>query len=437
MLLIYTTASPPRLRYTFDLIFKDLIGIEYNLTHDKDEFINSAYPKLNYSENIIRDELFFFSSPLLFEKKIRQQDISVFDYEDTKAFFATHPKYAMPFDVFAASFYLVSRYEEYLPHQRDGLNRFQVKESLAGQKGFLQKPLVNLWAKKLEQIIHARYPQLVIPEKKYTHLSTIDIDNAYAYKEKGAIRTAGAWVRSILSFDKEGLKNHLAVITGLRRDPYDTYETLMRIQKQYHLKSIYFFLLGDYAENDKNVPVSSRKLQSLIKYISDYAECGIHPSFASNTEPDKILLEKGRLRKIIRRDVTKCRQHFLMLQFPQTYRNLLQNDMTDDYTMGYAEDVGFRASICSPFYFYDLKEEVKTKLRVHPFAVMDATLLHYLKVKPDEALNIIKSLVEEVKAVNGTFISLWHNESLSNIPPWKGWQNMYEEMVKIAQEDKV
>jgi len=433
MLLIFTIAQSPRLRYAFDLIFKELIGIEYRITNDKDEFINSAYPKLNYSENHIRDELFFFSTPLLFEKKIHKQDISIFDFEDTKAFFATHPKYAMPFDVFAASFYLVSRYEEYLPHQSDALNRFTVKESLAGQKGFLQKPLVNIWAKKIERILKAKYPQLVIPEKKYNHFSTIDIDNAYAYKEKGAIRTAGAWIRSILLLDKEGLKNHLSVITGFRRDPYDTYDALMRIQKQYNLKTIYFFLLGDYAENDKNVPVSSKKLQSLIKFISDYAECGIHPSFASNSQNEKILLEKGRLRKIIRRDVTSSRQHFLMLQFPLTYRNLLQNDIFDDYTMGYAEDVGFRASICSPFYFYDLKEEMKTRLRVHPFAVMDATLLHYLKVKPDEALKMIEALVQEVKAVNGTFISLWHNESLSNIPPWKGWQNMYEEMVKIAK----
>src|SRR5262245_17891694 len=151
MLLVFAVASRPRLRYLLDLIFKDILGIEYRLTNDKAEFQNSDLPKLNYSEAAFGDELFFFSSPLLFEKGIRAHDISVFDLEDSKAFFATHPKYSLPFDPFAASFYLVSRYEEYLPHAQDALGRYAVKESLAWQKGFLQKPLVNIWAQKIKQ----------------------------------------------------------------------------------------------------------------------------------------------------------------------------------------------------------------------------------------------------------------------------------------------
>src|SRR6185503_12034698 len=134
----------------------------------------------------------------------------------------------------------------------------------------------------------------------------------------------------------------IAVLMGLRQDPYDTYEEMFRIQEDHQLKCIYFFLLGDYAENDKNVPITSKKLQSLIKRIADYHECGIHPSFASNFQPEKISVEKNRLRKVIRRDITNSRQHFLMLKFPHTYRQLLEQDLTDDYSMGHAADVGFR-----------------------------------------------------------------------------------------------
>jgi hypothetical protein len=432
MILIYTTSSSSRLVYIFDLIFKEILGVTYQLTHNTDEFALSALPKFSYSEAPVRNEIFFFSTKLLFEKGIHVQDISVFDWENSKAFFATHPKYEFPFDPFAASFYLVSRYEEYLPHQRDVHDRFDVAESLAWKKGFLQKPLVNVWAQRIKKILQKKFPELQFAERKYEFISTIDIDNAYAFKEKGIVRTAGALARSLFQFHLSVFVNRISVLLGIRHDPYDTYEELFNVQQQYNFRSVYFFLLGDYAENDKNVPVTSKKLQSLIKHIADYNECGIHPSYASNAASEKIAIEKSRLRKIIRRDVTKSRQHFLMLKFPSTYRTLIDNDISDDYTMGHAGDVGFRASTCSSFLFYDLDRDVTTKLRIHPFALMDATFKYYLKVKPEEALNMIRSLVDEVRAVNGTFISLWHNESLSEIYPWEGWRDLYSQMTKVA-----
>ncbi len=432
MILIYTSSSTPRLLYTFNFIFKEILGIKYQLTHQPDEFKKSDLPKFSYSESPVGDEFFFFSTKLLFEKGIHAQDISVFDWENSKAFFATHPKYDFPFDPFAAAFYLVSRYEEYLPHQRDSHDRFDVKESLAWKKGFLQKPLIDIWAKRIKEILQKRFQQLVFPEKSYQYISTIDIDNAYAFKEKGIVRTTGALARSFFKLELKAFINRISVLLETKHDPYDTYDDLNQLQQEYELKCIYFFLLGDYAENDKNVPVTSKKLQSLIKHIADYNECGIHPSYASNTFPEKISTEKSRLRKIIRRDVTKSRQHFLMLKFPVTYRNLIEYDITDDYSMGHAGDVGFRASTCSSFLFYDLDREITTKLRIHPFVLMDATFKYYLKVKPEEALNMIKSLVDEVRAVDGTFISLWHNESLSEIHPWVGWKDLCFQMVKIA-----
>lgn len=432
MLLIYTTSTTARLKYTFDLIFREILGIEYSITHNAFEFGLSVLPKFNYSEEKVADELFFYSSKLLFEKGIRQQEISVFDWENTKAFFATHPKYIFPFDPFAASFYLVSRYEEYLPHKRDHYDRFDAAESIAFEKRFLQKPVVNIWAKKIQKTLSEKFPELKFPKRSYQFISTVDIDNAYAYKEKGLMRTGGAFVRSLLKFDFKNISERASVLFGYKKDPYDTYDLLNTIQQKYELKCIYFFLLGDYDENDKNVSVSRKKFQSLIKSVADYSDVGIHPSFASNTSPEKLRKEISRLRKVLKRDITKSRQHFLMMHFPATYRRLIDQDITDDYTMGYSGDVGFRASICTPFYFYDLDLETPTKLKVHPFAVMDATLKYYMKVKPEDALSYVEPLVQAVKDVDGTFISLWHNESLSDIQPWEGWRDVYEQVVKIA-----
>lgn len=432
MLLIYTHEITHRNKYIFNLIFKDILGIDFTLTTNTDALKSFEGAKISYTNNVIADELFIASRNLLFEKGISEQNISVFEFNSQKVFFATGKVSSLPFDVFAASFYLVSRYEEYLPHIRDEHDRFDTHDSLAFLNDFLQKPSVNIWAQWIKALLQKKYPMLIFPEKKYEFISTIDIDNAYAYREKGFTRSVGGYLKSIMKFDFKEISERTKVILGLQKDPYDTYDFQLEMLKKYKFKSIYFFLLGDYGVNDKNLPIESKKFQSLIKMMGDYAEIGIHPSYGSNKSKTQLAKEIKRLSKVLHIDITKSRQHFLKLTLPETYHNLIDMDITDDYTMGFASQVGFRASICTPFNFYDLDNELETKLKIHPFAVMEGTLKYYMKVHPEDAMKKIKPLIDEVKAVNGVFMTLWHNDTLNNQKLWAGWQAVYEEMVKYA-----
>ncbi len=409
-----------------------MLGINYELTVDADKFKKYGGPKLSYTNNQLGDELFFISRNLLFETGVSEQAVSIFDYNNNKVFFAAGKASALPFDVFAASFYLVSRYEEYLPHIRDEHDRFTAEDSLAYKNGFLQKPVVNIWIFWIKELIQKRFPAMILPENKYEFISTIDIDNAYAYREKGFLRSAGGYLKSLANFDMSEIIGRTKVLLGLQKDPYDTYDLQLELIKKYKLNSIYFFLLGDYGVNDKNLPIESRKFQTLIKMLGDYAQVGIHPSYGSNKSKEQLKKELERLSKVLHREVKKSRQHFLKLTLPETYRNLIDLDITDDYTMGFASQVGFRASICSTFNFYDLDMELETKLKIHPFAVMEGTLRYNMNVHREDAMHKIRPLIDEVKAVNGQFISLWHNESLSNQKLWLGWATIYEEMVKYA-----
>ncbi len=432
MLLIYTPISTPRLQYIFEFIFKDILGLEYKLTKEQEEFKNYTGAKFSYSKQPLDNELFFSAGKLLFEKGIIEQEINVFDWKDTKVFFATSNKHLFPFDPFAASFYLLSRYEEYLPHIRDEHERFLPKESLAYKNNFLDKPVINSWAKKIKETILEKYPDVVFAQRSYQFISTIDIDNAYAYLEKGFMRTMGAYARSLLHLNFKEIKERTNVLLGFQKDPYDSYKYQLDLNKTYQFKSIYFFLVGDYGENDKNISINNRKFQSLIKSIADYAQVGIHPSYGSNKDPIRIKKELSRLSKVLKRDVFSSRQHFLKLLLPLTYRRLIDLDIKEDYTMGYASEPGFRASTCTPFYFYDLDTEVTTNLKVYSFAVMDSCLKYYLKIQPEQAIDKIKPLIEEIKKVDGTFISLWHNESLGDSNQWRGWKFVYEELIKEA-----
>jgi len=438
-ILIYTPKINNRLRYIFKLILTELLGLKFTITDDSREFIKSTQAKFSYAFHPIGDELFICAKQLLFESGLKDQEIQVTQYNDIPVFFATSRFSAIPFDPFAASFYMVSRYEEYLPTIYDTHQRFEAHHCLAYNNGFLQKPVVNLWAYTLRDLLKSKFPTLQILKREYKYVSTIDIDNAWAFKQKGLIRTLGGYLKSLSLLDFKAIGQRTKVLMGFERDPYDTYAFQLEIQKKYNLKTLYFILFASYGKNDKNVPITSRKFCELIKSISDNAEIGIHPSYGSNYSQDRLPKEINRLSKVLNREITKSRQHFLKLSFPETYHHLLELGITDDYTMGFASEIGFRAGICDSFNFYDLDLETETKLRIHPFQVMDASLRYYMKVDVDEAILKIKPIVEEIKKVDGTFMSLWHNESLSNVSPWDGWRNVYEQTVmeaSLAPENK-
>ena len=135
----------------FRLYFRDLLGLELKMTDNLEHFLAADGAKVSYAQQSLTDELFFYARHLLFETGICEQNISVFDWEGNAVFFATGKTSTLPFDPFAAGFYLVSRYEEYLPHIRDSNDRFDAHHSLAYQHKFLDKPVVNQWAEMIRK----------------------------------------------------------------------------------------------------------------------------------------------------------------------------------------------------------------------------------------------------------------------------------------------
>ncbi len=430
--LIYTPQITARIRYTFSLFFTHLGKSDYTITSDLEALAFHQGPIINYSQTELKNSLWLPPAKLLFELGISDEESSVVIDKDLIGAFETKKNPHIKFDIFASAFFLVSRYEEYLPHLRDQYNRFSAQYSFAYKHGFLQKPMINYYAEFLFSLLEEKHPGFKVNRNNYQFLNTIDIDNAWAYKEKGVVRTAGGIMKDLVTANFKNLSFRINVLFDKKQDPYDNYEYLKDLNKKFKFKSIYFFLLADYGLNDKNVPVWSKKFRSLIQSISDYAQVGIHPSFGSNSRPEKLKKEIMRLNSITKFEIDKSRQHFLILNLPETYRRLIDNEITNDYTMGFASEAGFRASICVSFPFYDLDHEEITTLMLHPFAVMEASLKYYMKLDPEQACEVIKNLVSEVKKVNGKFIGLWHNETVSDIGLWKGWRKVYEYMISEA-----
>ncbi len=417
-----------------ELIFNGILMTEVKFSRSQDDFLSSDLPKINYSNQKFSDEIYFKPHPILFEPGIRKQNIDVVPFKNMSCFFQTSPDSTFPFDVFAASFFLVSRYEEYSTVDFDQYGRFSASQSILHKLEIIKKPVVDIWAQWLADEIKEKYKQLKFFKNKFRYISTIDIDNAWAYLNKGFWRTYAAQLKSVLTGNFDEFKTRLEVLNGKKKDPYHTYEYLNSVFSGNEEKIKFFFLMGNYAKFDKNISYKNHGLQELIKGIAKNYDVGIHPSFAGFIKGDhnEVVQEKDRLATISGRKIKKSRQHYLNLRFPKTYQNLLKAGITEDFTLGFSDQIGFRAGTCTPFYFYDLENEVQTNLKIVPFQVMDGTLLHYQKFSPVRAIDEIERLMEEVKNVGGTFVSIWHNETVNDLGEWKGYQEVFEKTNQLG-----
>ena len=422
--------------YVFDLMFRQLLGLDFDLTTDVEQFKTFEGLKLHYGIQRINDEPFIKSEELLFERHLRKQSFSSVEFEDTTAPYAIQAIQdngnLMPFDVFAASFFLVSRYEEYLSQVYDQYGRFKAESTWMFENGMLHKPLVNIWAKSLGDKLKECYPRLVLKERKFSFVPTYDVDAAWAYKHKGIYRTVGSFIKDLMAGDRERIEERRQVLRGEKEDPFDSFEFQFDLQKEFKLKPIYFILCGDYDVNDKNISIRKEAFRSLIKSLGDHADVGIHPSFSSYLDIDKMRTEIDNLSEVLHRPLTKSRQHFLRMNLPRSYQKLIELDISDDYTMGFASQAGFRAGISDTFRFYDLENDMVTNLLVHPFALMDGTMRDYLNLDVEASFDLAKQLVDEVKAVGGTFIYLTHNETLGGEKRWVGWPEMYRSLLEYV-----
>ena len=403
------------------------MGEEFSITNNYDEFNNFEAVKINYSNSRNEfAELTVANYGLLFENGIQIQAAGCFGHHGYKALFKGTDE-DIPFDIFSATFYLLSRYEEYLPHTLDMYGRYAHENSLAFKEGFLELPMINIWVKDFVKGIQTKFPSFTIRHSPFTFLPTYDIDIAYAYKQKGLLRNAGGFLKSP-SLER------IKVLAGLQKDPFDTYAWLDDLHRQYQLQPIYFFLLAQKNDlYDKNILPHNRCLQQLIKKHADQYLTGIHPSWQSG---DNFLLmkqEKKLMHDIIERPVSQSRQHYIRFSLPHGYRRLIEAGITDDYSMGYGSINGFRASVASSFYWYDLETEKQTILRIHPFCFMEANSFYEQQSTPQQAYDEMLHYYTTCKIINGALITIWHNHFFGTDKLFAGWKEAYEKFIAQVQ----
>jgi hypothetical protein len=431
MLLVYTHKITPRLTYTFKHICKRILGLDVKFTSKVEDFIAHDSLKMSYTKQPLSNEVFVRSNELLFEQGLSDLDINVQDWDNTKGFFAAGERSHLPFDIFAASFYLLSRYEEYMPHVKDEFGRFMAKQSLGYKNRFLNQPVVDIWAYKLRDALQVKFPDFVFKTRTYSIKPVIDVPMAFYFKQKGLLRTIGGTLNDIGRFKLKQLYQRYLVLMGFKRDPYDTFKWIIARQKQSEFKFMVLFLIGEYSTYDKNINTNKKQFISLIKSVADYCDVGIKASYFSLDNIKILKKEKQKMEAIINTDLKAVRNSFSKLNLPVSYRNLVELEIHQDFTMGYIDTLGFRAGTCTPFQFYDLDYEVQTPLQINPYHCLDFALLKYQSEL--DKMEHLQKLIDEVKAVNGTFIPVFHNYTFSDSIRWKGYRTLFNLILESAE----
>lgn len=414
MLLIYIQKNSPRFLYIVKHIFNNLLNIDFEITLSLEEFQKSDKPKISYAENRIENELFIKSSHFLYERGIFKPNLEKSLWKGIPCFFLTE-KADIPFDIFSASFFLLSRYEEYYASEKKEYKTYDFQESTAFKFDFLEIPIVDFWVKELGIMLKEKYPELqtstpIKRKKNFNKKVIIEIQKTYQYKNKGFFRNFGRFFKNLFAFKKEKLVQQIKVLFGKEKDPYDIYNELVEFFKERKdIFGIFFFLIGDYTAYDRNVSYNNLNFKNLLKYISDYANVSVLGSYDSVFDAKKLKAERIRMKHILHRPVKRFKSRNCRNFIPEIYRNLVEAGYNQDFTMGYTHTFGFRAGTSKPFDFYDVGLEVALPLKIVPFCMHSDYFKNYSKKQILEKSKVIQ---QNITSCNGDFTIVFSGKYL-------------------------
>lgn len=404
MLLILSPQNSPRLDYVCQVMFGHVLGLDFSIIDDEEKYKAHTDFKLRYLPK----------TKLLFETDIRKQDEEILLQDKP-----------------ALAFYLLTNYEEYLPDcPRDQHGRIVHEQSFVVRHQLHKQATVQRIALEYKTLLSKQKPDFSWPKREYRFVPTFDIDIAYAFKGKTLFHFCGALAKSILTLQWNNARQIIkARYQQDFQDPYDVYDIEKQLCEQHQLQSLYFFLTSGRTQYDRNISPHSPHFSALVQRLKNHATIGLHPSYHSNNqdniiEEKKILEEKGLV------SIQCSRQHFLKVNFPDTFRNLIAAGITDDYSLGFYDRIGFRNGMAISFPFFDVKDNKTTKLTLHPLLIMDSAAAQELKTE-ETFQKGIDELMAEVKTVGGDMIALWH----SNFMPqgsreFRLFKETFEKMAK-------
>lgn len=440
-MIIYSSKKTNRLLFVLDWLIKEQLKLDYDLVQDENALKSMPF-FISYGKSF-SNALSIPDSGLLWEKGVNEHEVKTGSWNQVPTLYEnnTTPQ-TLPFDLFSAIFFLLSRYEEYYTYTPDAHMRYPATQSILYKNKWLQRPILDEWVQGLRNVLRDQF-NINTPQVSFSYLPTYDIDIAYSYKYKGFVRIAGAQARDIWARNKAVYKERMAVVLNQKQDPYDSYDWIKQLHNNYDARPIFFILSSlKTTDLDKNILPTHPKMQRLVKHLAEYGAIALHPSYYSDND-DTLAKEKETLEEIVHKNINVSRQHYIKASLPGTYLRLLKNGISQDYSMGYGTHLGFRAGTGQSFLWYSLNNEFTTPLRIHPFCFMDTTAMFEERLSLADSFDRLKAMTKILQKSNSRLVTIFHNFSLGSAPEWIWWKGKYKEFFEetspriVAKEKSV
>ena len=319
-------------------------------------------------------------------------------------------------DIIAGTFFLISRYEEMIRRNvRDRHGRFIGKESLPFRAGFIHRPIVDEYGKLLRKLLREQGVDVQEPKAEFNKIYlTCDVDNIARYKSLRAVLGA------LLQHHSE-LKIALKTFFGsIENDPWFTFDWILtqnKSLKNNKAETIFFIKPkgGNYPEDKPNRNIDTADYQFLYRLLKkNEATVGLHASYEAGIYPVLTVLEKRMLEQASGTKINCNRHHYLASREPEDMQALIEAEIFDDFTLGYADIAGFRLGTCRAIHWINPATKELTPLVLHPLTMMDGTLSdsRYMNLSEIEAFDYAVKLMNETKKHGGDLCLLWHNSAV-------------------------
>lgn len=326
-------------------------------------------------------------------------------------------------DIIAGSFFLLSRYEEWIcENKRDKHGRFIGKESIAYKANFLHKPLVDEYGFLLRKLLRESGLSVSEPESRISKVNlTHDVDIPLLYACKRHLLKAA--IRSFKNKNTELIKAIRSYRGNFEQDSAYTFPWIIAqnhiFKKSYkgNFENIFFFKAAvKIFEQDKpTYDLKNKAIQQLFSMAKNAeASIGLHASYRSGDEPQLIAMEKERLEMACNVNVEYNRHHYLRIKEVEDLEYLLMCGISDDFTMGYPDVAGFRLGTSRAVKWINPATKKIRPLTLHPLTIMDVSLTdkRYMDLDFDAAYEYCQNLIYQTEKHAGELSLLWHNSSL-------------------------
>ena len=395
MFLVYTHKITPRIRYIFKHIFENMLMINFDLTTKVEIFVAHSGPKLSYSNKPLGDEFFIKSHKLLFEQGIGPQKLKLDFWDELPIFFLTNAECNCPFDIFAASFFLLSRYEECMPYLKTNSGYFDPSQSISMKFDFLELPIIDLWVSKFQKQLASNFHQIV---KKRDHKASkkilLEVPLAFRYSNRSFLENLEDFISSIWKLNFRQLIIQILVLIRLKNDPFDTFDFWNEWFNNTTIQPQIFFLFSQSSSYQVTTSIFNLRFRKIIKKTGDFFSLGLLTSVKAQIDSKKqIQREKSDFQKLTNRTIFDVRLSNGIINLRKDYEMLYENEFKNDFSMGYLDRIGFRAGTATPYYFYDVSREFQLSLKLTPIFATEESLKKIINPSPFEKLRAVYEML--------------------------------------------